>query len=189
MSASAAWKQWVKHGDSALETSRRRVFGASIRSPAEQRREATGDDLMVLQEIHGFFNSNAHEFEGLASWVAGRVLGPASSRGWVTPRVDGGIDFVSRLDLGSGFSKTTVVVLGQAKCIAPDSSVSGIDSGAPQEGMDRGCRHDRDILSQGTAGTAGRPVSIGTDRRLPRSSGSTRRDGSNRHGSGRHPPS
>ena len=127
VSAPAAWKRWVRLGESALETSRRRVFGASIRSPAEQRREATTDDQMLLQEIYRFFNSNAFQFEGLASWVAGKVLGPTSSRGWVTPRVDGGIDFVSRLDLGSGFSKTTVVVLGQAKCIAPKSSVRGID--------------------------------------------------------------
>ena len=127
VSAPAAWKRWVRLGDSALETSRRRVFGASIRSPAEQRREATDDDQMVLQEIYGFFNSNAYQFEGMASWMAGRVLGPTSSRGWVTPRIDGGIDFVSRLDLGSGFSKTVVVVLGQAKCIAPESSVRGID--------------------------------------------------------------
>ena len=127
VSAPAAWKRWVRDGDSALETSRRRVFGATIRSPAEQRREATTEDQMVLQKIYKFFNSNAYQFEGLASWVAGTVLGPTSSRGWVTPRVDGGIDFVSRLDLGSRFSKTTVVVLGQAKCLAPDSSVSGID--------------------------------------------------------------
>ena len=82
---------------------------------------------MVLQKIYRFFNSNAYQFEGLASWVAGTVLGPTSSRGWVTPRVDGGIDFVSRLDLGSGFSKTTVMVLGQAKCIAPEKNVGGID--------------------------------------------------------------
>ena len=127
VSAPAAWKRWVRLGDSALETSRRRVFGASIRSPAEQRREATTDDQMLGQEIYKFFNSNAYQFEGLASWVAGRVLGPTSSRGWVTPRIDGGIDFVSRLDLGSGFSKAIVVVLGQAKCIAPGSSVRGID--------------------------------------------------------------
>ena len=117
----------MKYGDHALETSRRRVFGTAIHSPAEQRREATTDDQLVLQEIYKFFSPDAYQFEGLASWVAGRVLGPNSSRRWVTPRVDGGIDFVSRLDIGSGFSKTAVVVLGQAKCISPESSVRGID--------------------------------------------------------------
>ena len=57
----------------------------------------------------------------------GRVLGSSCSRGWVTPRVGGGVDFVSRLDLGSGFCKASVVVLGQAKCIKPGTSVQGID--------------------------------------------------------------
>ena len=86
-------------------------------------------DRSLTEGIYEFFNSKAHAyaFEGLASWVASRVLGPTTSRGWVTPRVDGGIDFVSRLDLGSGFAKTSVVVLGQAKCITPRSSVAGVD--------------------------------------------------------------
>ena len=126
-SAPAAWRQWVRLGDSALEASRRRVYGATIRSPTEQIKEASHDDSEVAEEIYRFFDSNAYEFEGLASWVAGQVLGPRSSRGWVTPRVDGGIDFVGRLDLGSGFAKTTVVILGQAKCIKPGSSVRGAD--------------------------------------------------------------
>ena len=41
--------------------------------------------------------------------------------------MDGGINFVNRLDLGSGFAKTSVVVLSQAKCVDPNKSVSGID--------------------------------------------------------------
>ena len=128
-SAPAAWRRWVEHGDSELETSRRRVFGATIRSPAEQTMASSTSDRSLIEGIYKFFNSKAraYAFEGLASWVAGRVLGPTTSRGWVTPRVDGGIDFVSRLDLGSGFAKTSVVVLGQAKCINPRSSVAGVD--------------------------------------------------------------
>ena len=125
--APVAWRQWVRHGDSALEASRRRVYGAALRSPAEQIREASQDDNELAESIYRFYSSDAYEFEGLASWVAGQVLGPRSSRGWVTPRVDGGIDFVSRVELGSGFSKATVVILGQAKCIKPESSVSGKD--------------------------------------------------------------
>lgn len=128
-SAPMAWRHWVRLGDSALETSRRRVFGATIRSPSEQVRAGSPDDNALCEGIYSFFKSkaNAYAFEGLASWVANRVLGQGSSRGWVTPRVDGGIDFVNRLDLGTGFSKTVVVVLGQAKCIKPGTSVAGID--------------------------------------------------------------
>ena len=127
--APMAWQQWVVRGDSALETSRRRVFGAAIRTPSEQFQAASADDHSLVRGIYDFFNTtaSAYAFEGLASWVASRILGPSCSRGWVTPRVDGGIDFVSRLDLGSGFSKTVVVVLGQAKCIKPGSTVAGID--------------------------------------------------------------
>jgi hypothetical protein len=48
--------------------------------------------------------------------------------GWVTIRSgDGGVDFVSRLDLGSGFSRVKVVVLGQAKCEASSSPTNGKD--------------------------------------------------------------
>ena len=125
--APAAWRRWVRLGDSTIETSRRRVYGAAIRSPAEQVREASHDDGELIDAIYRFYRSDAFEFEGLASWAASQVLGPGSSRGWVTPRVDGGIDFVSRLDLGSGFSKMTVVILGQAKRIKPGSSVPGAD--------------------------------------------------------------
>ena len=126
-SAPAAWRQCVRSGDSALEASRRRVFGAVIRSPADQIRESTHDEIELTAEIYRFFDANASEFEGLASWVADQVLGTGSSRGWVTPRVNGGIDFVSSIDLGSGFAKTTVVILGQAKCIKPGNSVPGAD--------------------------------------------------------------
>ena len=126
-SAPAAWKNWVAGGDEALETSRRRVFGATIRSPKEQRQTASEDDMKLVEEIYRYYRSNKYPFEGLASWVANRVLGPDCSRGWITPRIDGGIDFVSRLDLGSEFAKTAVVVLGQAKCIKPMNSVRGLD--------------------------------------------------------------
>ena len=127
--APVSWQRWVEDGDSAIETSRRRVFGATIRSPAEQSAESSSKERSLAEDIYEFFNSqsNAYAFEGLASWVTSKVLGPSCSRGWVTPRIDGGIDFVSRLDLGSGFAKASIVVLGQAKCIKPRSSVRGID--------------------------------------------------------------
>jgi hypothetical protein len=48
--------------------------------------------------------------------------------GWVTrPSADGGIDFVGRLDVGHGFSKVKIIVLGQAKCEKPTSGTSGVD--------------------------------------------------------------
>jgi hypothetical protein len=36
------------------------------------------------------------------------------------------VDFVGRLDLGSGFSKVKVILLGQAKCENPNKPTSGV---------------------------------------------------------------
>ena len=129
LDAPVAWKQWVKGGEHALTACRRRVFGATITGPKDQRQTMSCHDKEVNKSIYDFFHDTAtvYQFEGLASWVASRVLGKSCSRGWVTPRVDGGIDFISRLDIGSQFSNTVVIVLGQAKCIRPDSQVVGID--------------------------------------------------------------
>jgi hypothetical protein len=47
--------------------------------------------------------------------------------GWVTRGSgDGGVDFVGKIRLGSGFASTDVVVLGQAKCEAPDKPTNGV---------------------------------------------------------------
>ena len=40
-------------------------------------------------------------------------------------RPDGGIDFVGRLDIGNGFGKAKLIVLGQAKCEKPGSPTNG----------------------------------------------------------------
>jgi restriction endonuclease Mrr len=61
-----------------------------------------------------------HPFEGLASYLATRIIGHGCKRGWVTKRSgDMGIDFVCRLDVGDPggrLSRAPIVVLGQAKC-------------------------------------------------------------------------
>lgn len=82
----------------------------------------------VLQQIYSAFDTNKHAFEWLASRVAEQVLGESGARyqeGWLTKAGgDGGMDFVGRLDVGNSSSKTPLVVLGQAKCVAPTSSIS-----------------------------------------------------------------
>src|SRR4029077_12744138 len=61
-----------------------------------------------------------HPFEGLASYLATRIIGHGCKRGWVTKRSGAmGIDFVCRLDVGDPggrLSRAPIVVLGQAKC-------------------------------------------------------------------------
>src|SRR5262249_37072376 len=85
-------------------------------------------DRVLLSEVATCFDQNPHAFEGLASLIAERVIGHGCQRAWVTRRsADGGVDFVCRLDVGSEFSRMAVVVLGQAKCLVPTSSVNGKD--------------------------------------------------------------
>ncbi|MFE3206093.1 restriction endonuclease [Embleya sp. NPDC059237] len=52
-------------------------------------------------------------------------MGASYREDWSTRRSgDGGADFVGRLDAGRGLAGTSLVVLGQAKCVKPDTSIS-----------------------------------------------------------------
>lgn len=68
-------------------------------------------------------------FEALAATVAAEIIrvgGGAYRRGWITAAsADGGADFIGRLDIGQGFGKAKLVVLGQAKCERPDTPTGG----------------------------------------------------------------
>ena len=61
--------------------------------------------------------------------MAERVFSASSAeyaRGWVTPRTrDHGADFIGRLDVGTGFARTRLVVLGQAKCESLSAPTGG----------------------------------------------------------------
>ena len=126
--APRSWQTWVRGGESSLDRVRRNVLRARVLSPSDQR-DMTADDRVILATVHSHYSSTPHHFEGLASLVAQRLLGSACSRGWVTKRSgDGGIDFVNRLVVGTGFSTASFVVLGQAKALHPDSgTVAGRD--------------------------------------------------------------
>ena len=85
----------------------------------------------ALREIYKFYDGKKHKFELLASRVVAGIIGRGGGKyidGWVTRGSgDGGVDFIGRLDIGEGFSKVKVVVLGQAKCEKPTSGTSGRD--------------------------------------------------------------
>ncbi len=82
----------------------------------------------MLRQLYSFYDGRKHAFELLASMVAGEVLRESGARykdGWLSRSSgDGGVDFIGRIDMGSLSASTPVVVLGQAKCILPTSSVS-----------------------------------------------------------------
>ena len=126
--APESWRRWIEYGATALETHRRRVWRASIQSSSEQRPTPGSADAQALHTIYKTFDGRKHAFEVLASLVTGRILSSSTSTymtGWLTsPSGDGGVDFVSPLDVGSGRARAKLVILGQAKCILPSTSIS-----------------------------------------------------------------
>jgi hypothetical protein len=125
--APRAWRRWVSEGDVAIEGCRRRILRSRLMSPTSQV-DVGRAEAEVLRVTYEHYRGDKHSFEGLASLVATRFLGGGCERGWVTKRSgDGGVDFVSRLTLGSGPGAVSLVVLGQAKCISPSGSISGAD--------------------------------------------------------------
>ena len=126
--APEAWKRWVKQGRVAIPGVRRRVLASTVRSPKEQQPDPGSPEAQVLHTLYQFYEGRKHAFELLASRVAAEVLRESGARykeGWLSRSSgDGGVDFIGRIDMGSITASTPVVVLGQAKCILPSSSVS-----------------------------------------------------------------
>ncbi|HET9365293.1 MAG TPA: restriction endonuclease, partial [Candidatus Angelobacter sp.] len=114
-----AWREWVRNGPSAIERCRRRIAKYSVVKRKDQT-SLTSTEQRLLREIYTYYANSKHPFEGLASYVAARIIGHGCKRGWVTKRSgDMGIDFVCRLDIGdpgTQLSRAPIVVLGQAKC-------------------------------------------------------------------------
>ncbi|MDO8119720.1 restriction endonuclease [Isoptericola sp. b490] len=126
--APASWKRWVKQGRVAIPRIRRRVLASAVRSSAEQQPEVGSPEADVLDAIYEFYEDRRHAFELLASRVAAEVLRESGARykeGWLSRSSgDGGVDFIGRIDIGATSASTPVVVLGQAKCVRPTSSIS-----------------------------------------------------------------
>jgi len=126
--APTSWARWVRQGRVCLPLIRRRVLSSRVLGKSEQLPAIGSRDEGILQTIYHAFDDNKHAFEWLASRVAERVLGASGAEydgGWLTKAGgDGGMDFVGRLDVGTSAANTPLVVLGQAKCVEPNSSVS-----------------------------------------------------------------
>ncbi|QSB17253.1 restriction endonuclease [Natronosporangium hydrolyticum] len=126
--APASWRRWAAEGKAGIPRLRRRVVSSRIKSTADQSPPPGSEAERALAEIHSYFSDRSHTFELLAAKVAARVLGGTGAiyrEGWLTRSGrDGGMDFVGRLDVGSPESNTPLVVLGQAKCVAPGTSIS-----------------------------------------------------------------
>jgi hypothetical protein len=129
-SAPRSWRLWLQGGQGAIERCRRRVAKLMVAGTSEQIPARGSSEERVLKTIYNFYENRKSRFEALAAVVAQKVLaasGESYKFGWVTRSgADNGIDFVSRLDLGSGFSKVKVIVLGQAKCEKLNAPTNGI---------------------------------------------------------------
>ncbi|MGE2736090.1 restriction endonuclease [Mycolicibacterium vaccae] len=126
--APESWRRWINQGRIAIPGIRRRVLASAVRSNKEQQPAVGSAEATFLQGLYQFYDGRKHAFELLASRVAAEVLRESGARykeGWLSRSSgDGGVDFIGRIDMGSLEASTPVVVLGQAKCIQPTSSVS-----------------------------------------------------------------
>ncbi len=127
--APKSWQNWVKKGASVIEISRRRVVKLLTYTSKEQQPAKGSPEERTLIEIYNFYTDKKSRFEALAAQIAARVIGensPLYRHGWITPSgSDGGADFIGRLDIGSGFSKAKLIILGQAKCEKLNTPTSG----------------------------------------------------------------
>jgi hypothetical protein len=147
--APASWQAWVDQGERAVDRVRQRVSRFQSLSQGSQRPDpgTAADDALSLVVSHykrlgPYQGVGEHRFEGLASEIVGSYLRESGQYhpGWITKRAgDGGIDFVSRLDLGVGSGSLKLVVLGQAKCVSPSAPpASGLDLARTVSRLDRG---------------------------------------------------
>ena len=121
----------MKSGNQRIESVRRRASLAKVESVETQRPRPGSREDKCLSQIYAFYGANGrHRFELLASRVVMSHVnsyGGGYTEGWVTRGSgDGGVDFVGKVRLGSGFAAVDVVVLGQAKCEAPDRPTNGV---------------------------------------------------------------
>jgi hypothetical protein len=134
--APRAWKEWIEGGEAAQEKVRRRVSKLLVKSKNEQLPDAGSASARTLKGIYAYYQGRNVRFEALAAKVAERVVRSSGSDylfgGLTRASGDGGIDFVGRLDIGSGFDgdylgPARLIVLGQAKCQVPDRPTHGRD--------------------------------------------------------------
>lgn len=128
--APKSWQSWVAGGEILRDKLIRRVHKITAISKPDQLPVPGSREDKCLGEIYKFYYDRKHNFELLASKVVANLIrqsGVVYKEGWITQGSgDGGIDFVGRIDLGLGFSKVEVIVIGQAKCEAISTATNGV---------------------------------------------------------------
>lgn len=128
--APKSWQEWVQGGQISRDRIIRRVHRRLNFTKFDQLPQMGSREEKCLAEIYAFYEGKKHHFELLASKVVANVIrqsGGFYHEGWITQGSgDGGIDFVGRIDLGTGFAKVEVIVLGQAKCESYTTPTNGV---------------------------------------------------------------
>jgi len=128
--APKSWQVWVAEGEISRDKLKRRIHKITAVGKQDQLPAQGSREDKCLGEIYKFYDGRKHHFELLSSKVVANIIrqsGGSYKEGWITQGSgDGGIDFVGRIDLGSGFSKVEVIVLGQAKCEAYSTPTNGV---------------------------------------------------------------
>ncbi len=118
--APKSWQRWLKYGEGALNSSRRRVSRLHVLPSKDQQPPKGSEELALLKEIYAFYHHKKSNFEALASLVTEKIIkdnGGNYVTGWITDAGrDGGADFYGRMDIGNGFGTAKIILLGQAKC-------------------------------------------------------------------------
>jgi len=134
--APKSWKEWIDGGEAAQEKVRRRVSKLLVKPKEEQLPDPGSAPERTLKGIYSYYSGRNVRFEALAAKIAERVVRTSGSDylfgGLTRASGDGGIDFIGRLDIGSGFDgaylgPARLIVLGQAKCQLPDRATQGRD--------------------------------------------------------------
>ena len=116
--APKSWKDWLRTGN--VETSRRNVDKLNIVKAIDQIPIKNSKEEVILQKVKKFYENKKHHFEILAMECTKFFLEESGTRytdGWITKKSgDGGVDFVLKINIGSGFEGLDIILLGQAKC-------------------------------------------------------------------------
>src|SRR5688572_28932867 len=97
--APEAWRTWVRDGETAIPRVRRYVAKRSLVSEKDQKPKAGSRLAGILAEVRGTYLGREAEFEGVAAWVAERLLGSAGTyraHGVTRATGDRGFDFIGR---------------------------------------------------------------------------------------------
>ncbi len=138
----ASWKIWVRRGIQFTTGLQRKVYKPLI-VPVIEQKKIDKKSTKILDKVYHYYKSNKYGFEYLAAYVTEKTItneGSNFSFGWITSKSgDGGVDYVGKIRIGKNLlSLVDIVVLGQAKCISPASSVSGVDLARTVSRLKRG---------------------------------------------------